>query len=621
MSQEYNPDDFEELLPEEEPLTEEEVAEEETPPNKWAIGLGILLVVALGFLVYFAFKYFTEPAPEPIADTSWSRVQEAGVLKVGTSADYPPFAYYNDQLVVDGFDAALIRAIGNKLGVKVEVTDYAFEGLPAALQIHQVDVVIAALSVTLERERWANFSNIYYVGEDGILARDDTGLSTINSSNDMVGMRIGVQENSIYETWVRENLINTGKITEGQFFAYAKPEHAVNDLKLNRLDLVMMDLQPATLALAGGGINLVGQGLNQQRLAIALPLGANALTDKINQALLELMNEGVINQLAAQYLGLNPEDLLPTPTPEPTPIEPTLTPMPTAEVCVDGMEMVKDLNYDDEDLTNIPEIGAGEAFQKGWRIRNTGTCAWTESYVLRYIRGNNDDALMQGKSTQVENAVAPGEEYDIYVDFVAPENSGEYIGYWQIFNANGIAFGQTIWVAVKVVSEIPVTPTGTPELTATPPIDPTISPPTATEIPPEPTATEIPGADLQKDSWELKAYQPDDDTEAPIAVLDGVILNILFEEGNANNGNAGCNSFTSIYATNGVEIGFEKISSGKLTCGDPAGIMEQETRYLTLLEQVEEYRIVDNQLELLRFEEKDGVRKEIILLVFEKIAR
>ena len=58
-----------------------------------------------------------------------------------------------------------------------------------------------------------------------------------------------------------------------------------------------------------------------------------------------------------------------------------------------------------------------------------------------------------------------------------------------------------------------------------------------------------------------------------------------------------------------------------MTCGDPAGIMEQETRYLTLLEQVEEYRIIDNRLELLRFEEKDGVRKEIILLVFEKIAR
>ena len=53
------------------------------------------------------------PTPtQPPQDDSWQKVKEAGVLRVGTSADYPPFEYYNDQFKLDGFDLALIEAIG-----------------------------------------------------------------------------------------------------------------------------------------------------------------------------------------------------------------------------------------------------------------------------------------------------------------------------------------------------------------------------------------------------------------------------------------------------------------------------------------------------------------------------
>ena len=39
----------------------------------------------------------TRPAPtQSPQDDSWQKVQQAGVLRVGTSADYPPFEYYND---------------------------------------------------------------------------------------------------------------------------------------------------------------------------------------------------------------------------------------------------------------------------------------------------------------------------------------------------------------------------------------------------------------------------------------------------------------------------------------------------------------------------------------------
>ena len=79
---------------------------------------------------------------------SGSKSRQSGVLRVGTSADYPPFEYYNSRYQLDGFDIGLIREIGKQLGVQVEIKDYAFDGLYNALQLGSIDAAISAITVT-----------------------------------------------------------------------------------------------------------------------------------------------------------------------------------------------------------------------------------------------------------------------------------------------------------------------------------------------------------------------------------------------------------------------------------------------------------------------------------------
>src|SRR3974377_1290631 len=88
------------------------------------------------------------PAPTRPPDTSPRKIQQAGKLVVGTSADYPPFESYNAQFQIDGFDIALINAVAQQLGVTVELHDFAFDGLGSAIQIGQIDTAISAISVT-----------------------------------------------------------------------------------------------------------------------------------------------------------------------------------------------------------------------------------------------------------------------------------------------------------------------------------------------------------------------------------------------------------------------------------------------------------------------------------------
>jgi ABC-type amino acid transport substrate-binding protein len=148
----------------------------------FVIVLFTLLLAACGSPTPEPLPTLTPQPPKPVgtmvptverpgaADDSWRKVQQAGVLRVGTSADYPPFEYDNDEFQLDGFDIALIQAIGQQLGLKVELNDFAFDGLPTAVAIDQLDVAIGALSVTPARQAIADFSNVYYASDDAVLS-------------------------------------------------------------------------------------------------------------------------------------------------------------------------------------------------------------------------------------------------------------------------------------------------------------------------------------------------------------------------------------------------------------------------------------------------------------------
>ena len=60
-----------------------------------------------------------EPTTAPGMGDVWAEVQRSGKIVVGTSADYPPFAFYNDKFQMDGFDIAWMKAIGERLGVEL----------------------------------------------------------------------------------------------------------------------------------------------------------------------------------------------------------------------------------------------------------------------------------------------------------------------------------------------------------------------------------------------------------------------------------------------------------------------------------------------------------------------
>jgi len=113
-----------------------------------------------------------------------------------------------------------------------------------------------------------------------------------------------------------------------------------------------------------------------------------------------------------------------------------------ASTCQDDSEFVSDVSVPD----GTP-FAAGTVFQKTWRVRNTGDCAWDTSYRLTYLSG---DRMSGPRSAPLGDAVQPGEEVDLSVMLIAPETAGTYQGQWQLFARDGTPFGTAPYVVIQV---------------------------------------------------------------------------------------------------------------------------------------------------------------------------
>jgi ABC-type amino acid transport substrate-binding protein len=328
---------------------------------------------------------------------------------------------------------ALAREIGARLGFQVEFLDIPFEGLLPAVQASQVDAGIAAISVTTDRQESVAFSNIYFNDKTSALSRQGSGIK-IATANDLAAYRVGVQRGTVYEQWIKTNLIETGLMPLEKLFAYEKPEHAVRDLQQNYVDVVVMGSLPADEYVQAGGVELSGESLNAQILGIAMSKSSPTLLTKINEALATIQSDGTLALLASEYLGVT-TGTEPLPPPPPS----TGTP-PPAQIC-DYMTFVADLTVPDG-----TQINPGQGFTKTWRIQNTGTCTWDASYTFAFVQGN----AMSGQTQNINGSVAPGQTYDVSVNMTAPTTPGNYGGEWQMVNGQGVPFGTRVWVHIVV---------------------------------------------------------------------------------------------------------------------------------------------------------------------------
>ena len=242
-------------------------------------------------------------AAEETADAAEeAAVSEAladGMLTAGTNAEFPPFEYVGDDGEADGFDIALIKAIGEKLGVDVQVDNMEFASLVSSIG-HKIDVAIAGMTITDERKEAVDFSEPYYEAVQYVLLPEGSEIATAEDlKNKTIGVQLGTTGDFIASD-IEGTTVNT----------YNKGVDAVNDLINGRVDCVIIDKNPALVFESkfqddGSKITAVDGAqfeFEPEYYAIAVPKGDTALVDAINKAIEELKADGTFDELVKTYI-------------------------------------------------------------------------------------------------------------------------------------------------------------------------------------------------------------------------------------------------------------------------------------------------------------------------------
>lgn len=131
--------------------------------------------------------------------------------------------------------------------------------------------------------------------------------NTVFSCDDLPGKTIGVQSGT---TGADYALKLQEKPAEGQPAAkvvgYEKGADAVNDLKLGKLDCVIIDNEPARVFVSQNKeLQVLPDVFLDEQYAIAVGKGNTELIVALNDALLELRDDGTISMILANYIGDN----------------------------------------------------------------------------------------------------------------------------------------------------------------------------------------------------------------------------------------------------------------------------------------------------------------------------
>ena len=149
---------------------------------------------------------YTTATTEPLSAVNREalRLITPGTLTVGTLSDAPPSICINSQGQFTGFDNELLRAIADKLGLKITFVGTEFSGLLAQVAARRFDVGSSSITTTDARRRTVGFTNGYDFGYFSLVVPSGSPITGFDKLGP--GQRIGVVQGTVQESYVIDTL-------------------------------------------------------------------------------------------------------------------------------------------------------------------------------------------------------------------------------------------------------------------------------------------------------------------------------------------------------------------------------------------------------------------------------
>jgi polar amino acid transport system substrate-binding protein len=247
----------------------------------------------------------TRPSPATASPAAAAETtKDAAALKVGAALPDPPFEFVGQDGPA-GFDVALMQRIAGKLGRTWQLVRYDgadFNGIFAGLDSGAYDCIASGTTITPGRAERADFCAPYALSGQSLVV-DATRHPRVRGIDDLDGLVIGVQHGNTSEP-IAEKLVAEHRAARVRVYAYHAIEQALDDLSSGGCD-AFMKLAPVTAWLVRNRprLKVVQVGITTEQLGICVRTGNTALRAAIDKAQAELVADGTLATLIAQWLG------------------------------------------------------------------------------------------------------------------------------------------------------------------------------------------------------------------------------------------------------------------------------------------------------------------------------
>ncbi|MBE6016125.1 MAG: transporter substrate-binding domain-containing protein [Lachnospiraceae bacterium] len=218
---------------------------------------------------------------------------------MGIDPEYPPFSYMGEDGKYTGFDVEICQAACDKLGIELEIFEVNWDDKLIQLDANECDCIWSGMTI-LDSMKEAGYvlSAPYYDNTQVLIVKADSG---IKSSADLAGKDVAVQLGTSGDQLLQEDLADLA----GTFNNIVRCDSFLKcftELDGNAVDAVFVDYPVAKAYQAEHeGFEILDEELGGEQYGIAFRSSDQALCDKIEGAIKELVEDGTYKEIAEKY--------------------------------------------------------------------------------------------------------------------------------------------------------------------------------------------------------------------------------------------------------------------------------------------------------------------------------
>ncbi|MFF4758305.1 ABC transporter substrate-binding protein [Streptomyces sp. NPDC001292] len=224
-----------------------------------------------------------------------AQYKQSGVLRVATAVGYPPMEMYKPGTTeLTGVDPDLARAIAKKLGLKLQLTNAAFDGLIPGLQSGRFDLAMSSMTDSAQRRQAVDFVDYFRTG--GVVMTKKGNPQGIKTLADLCGKAVVLAKGSSnLDIGEQQNAQCTDKMRISQS---EDAPTGLLQLDSGRAVATIVDYPVAQMfARKGNAYQVLPTQYGAAPWGIAVAKNRSGLRDAVQKALQDLIDNGEYHQI------------------------------------------------------------------------------------------------------------------------------------------------------------------------------------------------------------------------------------------------------------------------------------------------------------------------------------